>query len=63
MKQPDAFILTGIYERAITEAGKRRWNGEAVAEEALRSFWGGYLDFLVSVSYNARPAVGLISRL
>ena len=46
-KQPDLFILKGLYERAITEADKRRFAGEANAEEALRSFWTGYVDLLV----------------
>ena len=41
------FILKALYERAITEADKRRFAGEANAEEALRSFWTGYLDLLV----------------
>ena len=31
----------------IAEADKRRFAGEANAEEALRSFWTGYVDFLV----------------
>ena len=46
-KKPDMFILKALYERAITEADKRRFAGEANAEEALRSFWTGYLDLLV----------------
>ena len=46
-KVPDLFVLKGLYERAITEADKRRFAGEANAEEALRSFWTGYVDFLV----------------
>lgn len=37
-----------MYERAIAEAAKRRFAGEAGAEEALRQFWIGYLDTLVS---------------
>ena len=41
------FVLPTLYERAIAEADRRRWAGEAGAEEALRSFWGGYLDLLV----------------
>ncbi|PIL22915.1 hypothetical protein GSI_15611 [Ganoderma sinense ZZ0214-1] len=45
-KKPDLFILKGLYERAITEADKRRFAGEANAEEALRSFWTGYVDLL-----------------
>ena len=42
-------MLQALYERAIAEADRRRWNGEANAEVALRSFWAGYLDVLVSV--------------
>ncbi|KAH9925562.1 RNA-binding protein Prp24 [Fomitopsis serialis] len=40
------FVLQTLYERAIAEADKRRWNGEANAETVLRSFWIGYLDSL-----------------
>lgn len=46
-KKPDLFIVRGLYERAIAEAARRRFIGEAGAEEALRSFWGGYCDVLV----------------
>ncbi len=46
-KKPDMFVLTALYERAITEADKRRWGGEENAESALRTFWDGYLDLLV----------------
>ncbi|KAI1794811.1 RNA-binding protein Prp24 [Ganoderma leucocontextum] len=46
LKKPDLFILKGLYERAIAEADKRRFAGEANAEEALRSFWTGYVDLL-----------------
>ncbi|EMD31421.1 hypothetical protein CERSUDRAFT_119799 [Gelatoporia subvermispora B] len=45
-KKPDMFVLKTLYERAITEADKRRFFGELGSEEALRSFWTGYLDFL-----------------
>ncbi|GBE83236.1 predicted protein [Sparassis crispa] len=45
-KKPDLFILRTLYERAITEGDKRRFNGESDAEDALRSFWSGYIDFL-----------------
>ncbi|KAI0771140.1 RNA-binding protein Prp24 [Trametes elegans] len=45
-KTPDIFVLQTLYERAIAEADKRRFAGEANAEEALRSFWTGYVDFL-----------------
>ena len=47
MKHTDMFILCGLYERAIAEAAKRRFGGEQGAEEALRTFWGGYCDVLV----------------
>lgn len=46
-KKPDLFVLKTVYERAIAEAQKRRWAGESSAEDALRSFWTGYVDFLV----------------
>lgn len=47
MRQPDLLIVGTLYERAIAEADKRRFANEANAEAALRSFWTGYLDFLV----------------
>lgn len=50
-------MLSGLYERAITEADRRRWEGEAGAEEALRSFWSGYLNILVSVSTLGAPGI------
>ena len=49
-KKPDLFVLKGLYERAIAEADKRRFIGEANAEEALRSFWTGYVDLLVRLT-------------
>ncbi|KAH7885374.1 hypothetical protein F5I97DRAFT_1378091 [Phlebopus sp. FC_14] len=45
-KNPDVFVLTGLYERAIADAAERRFVGEDGAEQALRVFWTGYLDFL-----------------
>ena len=42
------FVLPGVFERAIAEAAKRRFSGEPNAEAALRSFWAGYADALVS---------------
>ncbi|KAJ3513576.1 hypothetical protein NLJ89_g2871 [Agrocybe chaxingu] len=45
-KHPDIFVTRGVYERAIAEADKRRFKGEAGAEEALRLFWTGYCDAL-----------------
>lgn len=41
--------MVTVYERAIAEAEKRRFNGEAGAEEALRMFWIGLSDALVSL--------------
>ena len=49
-KHPDLFVTRGIYERAIAEAAKLRFNGESGAEEALRIYWTGYGDALVNHS-------------
>ncbi|KAJ8475200.1 hypothetical protein ONZ45_g15694 [Pleurotus djamor] len=46
LKYPDLFVLRGLYERAIAEAARRRFDGEAGSEEALRTFWMNYLDTL-----------------
>jgi hypothetical protein len=46
-KYPDLFVMKTVYERAIAEAAKRRFEGEMGAEDALRSFWTGYCDALV----------------
>ncbi|KAF9454778.1 hypothetical protein P691DRAFT_716623 [Macrolepiota fuliginosa MF-IS2] len=43
-KHIDIFTAGGIYERAITDAASERFKGVPGAEEALRSFWIGYLD-------------------
>lgn len=40
--------LPALYERAIAEAAKRRFAGDLNAEAALRAFWIGYIDTLVS---------------
>lgn len=53
---PDVSIQCALYERAIAEADKRRFAGEANAEEALRSFWLGYVDYIVSSSGCPRQA-------
>ncbi|KAG6841698.1 hypothetical protein C0991_007968 [Blastosporella zonata] len=45
-RNPDLFVMVGVFERAIAEADKRRFNGEAGAEEALRMFWAGFTDVL-----------------
>ena len=34
-KKPDLFILDGLYERAIAEADRRRFNGDAGAENVM----------------------------
>ena len=46
-KRPDLDILSNIHERAIAEAAKRRASREAGAEEALRLWWGSYVDSMV----------------
>jgi hypothetical protein len=46
-KHPDLFVTRGIYERAIAEAAKRRFNDELGAEDTLRLYWSGYGDVLV----------------
>lgn len=46
-RNPDLLVTRGIYERAISEAAKRRCIGEMGAEEGLRIFWTGYCDALV----------------
>ncbi|KAF7365413.1 ATP-dependent DNA helicase PIF1 [Mycena venus] len=43
-KTPSYPILSTLYERAITDAARRRFTGEQGAEEALRAFWAGYCD-------------------
>ncbi|KAF8073869.1 hypothetical protein FPV67DRAFT_1479613 [Lyophyllum atratum] len=45
-RNPDLLVMSTVYERAIAEADKRRFNGEPGAEEALRMFWVGYCDSL-----------------
>ena len=47
-KYPDLFVTRGIYERAIAEVAKWRFNGEPGAEETLRIYWSGYGDVLVN---------------
>lgn len=51
-RQVDEFILTGLFERAIAEAARRRWSGDTAAEEALRTFWIGYLDAQASFFFD-----------
>lgn len=47
-KRPDVLVMSAVYERAIAEAAKRRFASEVGAEEALRVFWVGYIDAMVS---------------
>ena len=47
-RNPDLFVMVNVFERAIAEAEKRRFDGELGAEEALRTFWVGLADVLVS---------------
>ncbi|OAX42119.1 hypothetical protein K503DRAFT_734215 [Rhizopogon vinicolor AM-OR11-026] len=47
-KDPDYFILCGLYERALAEASRRRFTGEVGAERALQMWWAGYIDFVNS---------------
>lgn len=53
-RYPDLTVLSGIYERAIAEAAKRRFAGDAAAELALAQFWCGYLDNVVSLILTER---------
>jgi hypothetical protein len=39
-----------LYERAISEAAKRLFDGDAGAEDMLRLFWVAYCDALVCSS-------------
>ncbi|KAF8916956.1 hypothetical protein CPB85DRAFT_230169 [Mucidula mucida] len=43
-KFPDLFAITGLHERAIAEAAKVRFEGQAGAETYLRAFWTSYSD-------------------
>jgi hypothetical protein len=43
-REPDLSILTALYERAIAEAARRRFQGEGGGEDVLRSFWTRYID-------------------
>ncbi|KAI0056538.1 hypothetical protein BV25DRAFT_1893853 [Artomyces pyxidatus] len=45
-RKPDLSVVSGVYERAIAEAAKRRFVGEEGSEEMLRSFWDSYIDAL-----------------
>lgn len=57
-RDPDYFILCGLYERGLAEASRRQFAGELGAERALQMFWVGYIDFTNSQS----QSVGLWRR-
>ncbi|KAJ4001680.1 hypothetical protein F5050DRAFT_1708044 [Lentinula boryana] len=56
-KYPDLAMTSSIYERAISEAAKRKYLGELGAEEALRAFWMGYSDVLIDLFKRATRSV------
>jgi hypothetical protein len=56
-KRLDMFALPALYERAIAEAAKRKFAGDLNAETALRAFWTGYIDTLVSSSSSFKNAI------
>ncbi|KAF8232065.1 hypothetical protein L208DRAFT_1377849 [Tricholoma matsutake] len=47
-RNPDLFVMSGIYECAIAEVAKQQFEGDAGAEETLRMFW---MDAYVRVNY------------
>jgi hypothetical protein len=59
-KYPDIFVMKTVYEHAIVEAAKRRFNEESGAEEALRLFWVGYCDALDRIVYDSPISFSLI---
>lgn len=44
-RDPDYFILCGLYERGLAEASRRQFAGELDAERKLQMLWIGYIDF------------------
>ncbi|KAG6850068.1 hypothetical protein H0H93_001618 [Arthromyces matolae] len=49
-RNPDLFVMTSVFERAIAEAERRRFEGETGSEEALRIFWIGFVDVLQRIN-------------
>lgn len=45
-RDPDHFILCGLYERGLAEASRRQFSGELGAERAIQMFWVGYIDLV-----------------
>ncbi|KAG1792920.1 uncharacterized protein HD556DRAFT_1238518 [Suillus plorans] len=52
-RDPDYFILCGLYERGLAEASRRQFAGELGAERATQMFWVGYIDFVNSQGQSA----------
>ncbi|KAJ3814647.1 hypothetical protein F5876DRAFT_86271 [Lentinula aff. lateritia] len=61
-KYPDLVITSAVYERAISEAAKRKFRGEPGSEEALRAFWVGYSDALRLLKTGKDVQVDLFKR-
>ncbi|KAJ3867729.1 hypothetical protein EV359DRAFT_61240 [Lentinula novae-zelandiae] len=61
-KYPDLAITSAVYERAISEAAKRKFQGEPGSEEALRAFWVGYSDALRLLNTGKDLQVDLFKR-
>ncbi|KAJ3800908.1 hypothetical protein GGU11DRAFT_676191 [Lentinula aff. detonsa] len=61
-KYPDLAMTSSIYERAISEAAKRKYLGELGAEEALRAFWVGYSDVLRLLNAGQNLQIDLFKR-
>ncbi|KAJ3565020.1 hypothetical protein NP233_g7910 [Leucocoprinus birnbaumii] len=61
-KRIDFFTASGIYERAITFAASRRFKGDQGAEEALRSFWTGYMDAATSAEEGLDVELQIVQR-
>ncbi|KAJ3976364.1 hypothetical protein EV361DRAFT_968793 [Lentinula raphanica] len=61
-KYPDLLLTSSVYERAISEAAKRKFLGESNAEEALRVFWVGYSDALRLLNAGQDQQVALFKR-
>ncbi|KAG1872352.1 hypothetical protein DFJ58DRAFT_435834 [Suillus subalutaceus] len=52
-RDPDYFILCGLYERGLAEASRRQFASELGAERAMQMFWVGYIDFVKSHGQSA----------
>lgn len=52
-RDPDYFILCGLYERGLAEASRRQFAGELGAEQTMQMFWVGYIDFVNSQGQSA----------